>query len=216
MPHLRASRDSQVACCAPRAGSTAYTGAIAGLDVTYQRFSLGLSALAAALAGGYAWRFPDLRGGLMAASYVAVAFYVLPTSTHERYMYPFIVLAAPLLLVDARMRYVYPILSGTLLVNMLLVAPPVEDWMLRWDDALITHYIAGLNVVVFGALTWMLASDIIWTEDAVKAERSRVVSAEAPQDASRVRRGARVPRRARGCPQEAPPRVVRRQYHLRF
>jgi hypothetical protein len=159
--------------------STDVMFSVGGVDVTYQRFSLGLSALAGALAVAYAWRFPDLRGGLMAASYIAVAFYVLPTSTHERYMYPFVILAAPLLLVDARMRFVYPVLSGTLFLNMVLVAPPVEVWMLRWDDALFTHYIAGLNVLVFGALTWMVASDIIWADEAPGVERQRRAETEA-------------------------------------
>ena len=159
--------------------STDVMFSIGGIDVTYQRFSLGLSAVAGAMAVAYAWRFPDLRGGLMAASYVAVAFYVLPTSTHERYMYPFVILAAPLMLVDVRMRYVYPVLSGTLLLNMLLVAPPVESWMLRWDDALITHYVAGLNVIMFAALTWMVGSDIIWTEDAPRAQSTQQAEADA-------------------------------------
>jgi Gpi18-like mannosyltransferase len=135
---------------------------VGGLDVTYQRFSLLLSASAALVAAAYAWRYPTLRGGLLAAGYISIAFYVLPTSTHERYMYPMVALLAPLLLIDGRVRYIYAILSATLFVNMLLVAPPVESWMLRWDDALITHYIAGLNVIVFGVFTWLLVQDAMW------------------------------------------------------
>lgn len=132
-----------------------------GAEITYQRFSLMLSALAALLSAAYAFRHPTLRGALIAASYIAVAFYVLPTSTHERYMYPLVVLLAPVALVEMRFRYVYAVLSATLFVNMFLVAPPVESWMLRWDDALITHYIAGLNVLMLIIFSWMLLQDIL-------------------------------------------------------
>jgi len=132
----------------------------AGIAVTYQRFSLATSMLAALLAAAYVWRFPDGRGGLVAAGYIAAAFYVLPTSTHERYMYPLVVLLAPALLVEPRFRWVYGLLSATLFANMLLVAPPLASWSGRWDDALLTHYIAGVNVVVFAAYSAMLISDL--------------------------------------------------------
>jgi hypothetical protein len=143
------------------------------VDVTYQRFSLALSACAAALATAYAWRYATLRAGLVAAGYIAVAFYVLPTSTHERYMYPMAALLAPVLLVEARLRPLYAILSATLFLNMLLVAPPVESWMRRWDDALITHYIAGVNVVMLGAFSWMLAQDLLRRSERRRASASR-------------------------------------------
>jgi len=142
---------------------------VGGFDVTYQRFSLGLSALAALVAVAYTWRFPDVRGALVAASYVAVAFYVLPTSTHERYMYPMVALLAPVLLVERRYRYVYAVLSLTLFANMFLVAPPVASWSRRWDDALLTHYVAGVNVLVFAAYSWMLISELISMRGAAEA-----------------------------------------------
>ncbi len=133
---------------------------IGGLDLSYQRFSLGLSMAAALLALAYAWRFATLRGGLLAASYVAVAFYVLPTSTHERYMYPMAALLAPVVLVESRYRWLYAMLSVTLFANMFLVAPPVASWSRRWDDALFTHYVAGVNVLAFLAYTWLLVSEL--------------------------------------------------------
>lgn len=132
-----------------------------GMEVTYQRFSLALSALAALLALTYVWRYPTLRAALVAAGYIAVAFYVIPTSTHERYMYPMIALLAPVLFVEARLRWIYAALGATLFLNMLLVAPPARSWMLRWDDALITHYIAGLNVLLFVAFSWLLVRDLV-------------------------------------------------------
>lgn len=147
--------------------------------VTYQRFSLGCSLVAAALATAYAWRFPTLRAGLVAAGYLFVAFYVLPTNTHERYMYPAIALLAPALLVERRLLWVYAALSATLFVNMVLVAPPVESWMRRWDDAVGTHYVAGLNVVVFAAFSWMLLSDLLWPAESSSPEVAGAARAEA-------------------------------------
>jgi hypothetical protein len=142
---------------------------IAGIAVTYQRFSLAMSLLAALLATAYAWRFPDVRGGLVAAAYIAAAFYVLPTSTHERYMYPLVVLLAPVLLVEPRFRWVYGLLSATLFANMLFVAPPVASWSGRWDDALPTHYVAGVSVLVFAAYSAMLVSDLARSLSATRA-----------------------------------------------
>lgn len=138
--------------------------------ITYQRFSLGCSLIAAALATAYAWRFATLRAGLVAAGYLFVAFYVLPTSTHERYMYPAIALLAPALLVERRLAWVYAALSATLFLNMVLVAPPVESWMRRWDDAVGTHYVAGINVIVFAAFSWMLLSDLLRPAPAPRSE----------------------------------------------
>lgn len=164
----------------PEAKDTMFS--IGGIDVTYQRFSLLLSLAAAALAAAYAWRRSTIAGGplatgLIAGAYIAVAFYVLPTNTHERYMYPFVVLMAPVLLMEARFRWVYAVLSATLFLNMFLVAPPVESWMRRLDDATATHYIGGLNVLVFGWMTWLLASDL-WAPRRAP-ERDAIASAEA-------------------------------------
>ncbi|MBI5285589.1 MAG: DUF2029 domain-containing protein, partial [Chloroflexi bacterium] len=152
---------------------------LGGLAVTYQRFSLGLSGFAALLAAAYTWRFATLRGGLVAAGYIAVAFYVLPTSTHERYMYPMVAILAPVLLVEPRFRYVYAILSATLFLNMFLVAPPVTSWSRRWDDALITHYIAGLNVLVFVVYSWMLARDLVLMPAVAPSAAVRKIDGEA-------------------------------------
>ena len=135
----------------------------AGIAVTYQRFSLGLSALAALFATVYAWRFPDVRGGLVAAGYLAAAFYVLPVSTHQRYMYPLVPLLAQVLLVEPRLRWVYAALSAALFTNMLFVAPPIASWSGRWDDALFTHYVAAVSVLVFAVYSWMLVSDLART-----------------------------------------------------
>lgn len=137
--------------------------------LTYQRFSLVLSALAAMLGAASAWRRNTVVGGLVAGAYIALAFYVLPTNTHERYMFPFVVMLAPVLVIEHRFRYVYAILSATLFLNMLLVAPPVRSWMLRWDDAPATHYVAGLNVLMFAVYSWWLASDLF-------APRGRMVA----------------------------------------
>lgn len=155
-----------------------------GVTLTYQRFSLILSAAAAVAALVYSWRFPTLRGGLIAASYIAVAFYVLPTSTHERYMYPMVALLAPVMLVDGRFRYLYAALSLTLFANMFLVAPPVASWSRRWDDATWTHYIAGANVLAFAIFSWLLTSDLVseWRGGGASAARPHASSDERPSE----------------------------------
>src|SRR5205809_331186 len=70
--------------------------------LSYQVFGLALFGLATVIGLGYCWRRPGIRGALIASAYLAFAFYMLPTSTHERYLYPFVALLLPVALLDRR------------------------------------------------------------------------------------------------------------------
>src|SRR5205814_9355472 len=54
--------------------------------LTYKRIGLALSIGAGLLSLAYTWRRPTLDSALVAAAYLAFAFYMLPTATHERYL----------------------------------------------------------------------------------------------------------------------------------
>ena len=75
-------------------GGVAFT--LAGHDVTWQLVGLILFAAVAALALWQVARRDDTRGVLVASLLMAVAFFVLPTRVHERYLFPALALAAPL------------------------------------------------------------------------------------------------------------------------
>lgn len=105
----------------------------AGLGfLTYKRAGLGLSAMAIVVALAYTWRRPTLAGGLIAAAYMAFAFYMLPTSSHERYLYPFLGLLLPVAIARRRWLWLYVPASITFTANLLVVAPPVHSWAGRW------------------------------------------------------------------------------------
>ncbi len=129
--------------------------------LTYRHAGLALSAAAGALATVYVWRRPTLRDGLLAASYLALAFYVLPVSTHERYMYPLVALLLPVAMLERRWLWLYAIASTTLFLNMIVAAPPIESLSGRWLESPFSLAIAGVNVVMFAWFTAVLASDLI-------------------------------------------------------
>ena len=128
--------------------------------LTYRHAGLALSAAAGGLATVYAWRRPTLRDGLLAASYLALAFYVLPVSTHERYMYPLVALLLPVAMFERRWLWLYAGASTTLFLNMVVAAPPVESLSGRWLESPFSLAIAAVNVGMFVAFTAVLALDL--------------------------------------------------------
>ncbi|HYN48603.1 MAG TPA: hypothetical protein VER83_07025, partial [Candidatus Nanopelagicales bacterium] len=78
--------------------------------------------LMAAAVGGLMvvlWRrHDDRRALLVALAVMAVAFFVLPTRVHERYLYPFFALGAILLVLRPRWAAVYAILAVANLANL--------------------------------------------------------------------------------------------------
>ncbi len=125
--------------------------------LTYRLLGMALSACAAVLAAGYASAHRDLRGLLIAGAYLAFAFYMLPMSIHERYLFPVLALLLPVAIVDRRWMWLYASASLTLFTNMFVIAPPVEAWSGRWVDAPIIPLVAGANVAMFVAFTAIVA-----------------------------------------------------------
>jgi len=125
--------------------------------LTYRLLGLGLSAGAATLAAGYASARRDLRGLLIAAAYLAFAFYMLPMSIHERYLFPVLALLLPVAIADRRWMWIYAPASATLFANMFVIAPPVEAWSGQWVDGPFIPFVAAANVAIFLAYTTIVA-----------------------------------------------------------
>jgi dolichyl-phosphate-mannose--protein O-mannosyl transferase len=67
----------------------------------------------------FLWRRHDDRWALLAAlAVMSIAFFVLPTRVHERYLYPFFALGAILMAVQPRWALVYGVLTAANLANV--------------------------------------------------------------------------------------------------
>ncbi len=81
-------------------------------------------------------RRPDRRTILVGVAVLAIAFFVVPTRVHERYMFPFYAVAAILAAVSLRWRIGYVLLSAATFANMYVVLttlypnnPQIDDWL---------------------------------------------------------------------------------------
>ncbi len=129
---------------------------IGGLPLSFRQAAYAMSVLSATLAIAYAWFRPGLRGALVAAAYLAFAFYAWPIGSHERYLYPFLGLLLPVVIVERRWSPLYVALSTTFFLNLFVAAPPLHVWMGRWVYGEFGAYVAGLNTALFGLCTIML------------------------------------------------------------
>jgi 4-amino-4-deoxy-L-arabinose transferase-like glycosyltransferase len=75
------------------------------------------------------WRRDDRRTLLVALTVIAIAFFVLPTRVHERYLFPFFALGAVLLAVSPRWAGVYAVLAVANTANLygILTEPFYEN-----------------------------------------------------------------------------------------
>jgi hypothetical protein len=134
--------------------------------LTYERLALGLSIGATALACGYLLRNAGLAATLVAAAYEAFAFYQLPIGSHERYLYPLLVLLLPVALVRRGWLLLYVPVSVTFFLNLILVAPPVPRYMDRYVYGDIGVATAAVNTLLFTAFTVVLIAGCVRTRDA--------------------------------------------------
>ena len=126
--------------------------------LTYRMIGLLLSAGAGLLALLYLRARQSLEGALVSAAYLAFAFYMLPVSTHERYLYPFLALLLPVAVVRARWRALFGAASLAFFVYLFVVAPPMESYAGRWVDSPLSVAVASLNCLLFALFTGALAT----------------------------------------------------------
>lgn len=126
------------------------------LALSYTTLALSLCVPATLVVLGYLRRHRDLAGLLVATAAMVFAFYMLPASTHERYLYPMFALAAPLLVRWPRLIPGYVLLSATFFLNLLAINPPTSSDAWQWHGTDFAVAVAALHVAVFGAtLVWL-------------------------------------------------------------
>ncbi|HET9613768.1 MAG TPA: hypothetical protein VFP22_03055, partial [Candidatus Limnocylindrales bacterium] len=99
---------------------------------------------------------------LVGVTVLTVAFFVLPTRVHERYLYPFIAVGAVLAAVSIRWRLAYVVLSATTFLNMYVVLttlysnnPGVSDWLGIGGDIRKTEWVTAIVVALTVAAVWV-------------------------------------------------------------
>ena len=145
-------------------------------------------------------RRDDRWTSLLAVTVLAIAFFVVPTRVHERYLFPFFALGAILAAVSARWAVAYLVLAAASFGNLYAILltpfyknPGVTDWLglgpaIRspWGVGVIA--LAHLAVFIF-ALTELRRSRAVALAAATTAGRE----AESVADGSTVPRGAVAP-----------------------
>ncbi|HEV7810324.1 MAG TPA: hypothetical protein VGO64_06980, partial [Candidatus Limnocylindrales bacterium] len=95
---------------------------------------------------------------------LAIAFFILPTRVHERYLYPFIAVGAILAAVSVRWRIAYVLLSTTTFLNMYVVLttlytdnPGIRDWLGIGGDIRSKSGVTTVALVALAASIWAFA-----------------------------------------------------------
>ena len=92
--------------------------AIGSFTITWQLVGAVLFFAVAALAFRVVWRRDDAPALLFAVLLVSVAFFVLPTRVHERYLFPALAFAAPFVVRSWGWRAAYGVLSISFFLNI--------------------------------------------------------------------------------------------------
>jgi hypothetical protein len=157
---------------------------LAGQDVSYALVSLALCAAATIVALLYLRRHLDMPGLLLSASAMVFAFYMLPTSTHERYLYPLFALAAPLLVRTPSLIPGYAALALAFFLNLVAITPPGDASYWEWRDTNFAIGVAAFNVALYSAFVlWMLwdgALQFVFERTSTPRRRALVIADRKP------------------------------------
>ncbi|MEO7295994.1 MAG: phospholipid carrier-dependent glycosyltransferase [Candidatus Limnocylindria bacterium] len=142
-----------------RGNDTDVVLALGSIGLSWQQVGTLLFAAVALLALVQVARRDDLRGVLLASLFIAIAFFVLPTRVHERYLFPVLALAVPLLFSGRMWPWIYAGLSLSFFANIYWVY--TEDW--SWTGTVINPGANGEPMPQDPFLTSTLLTDAgIW------------------------------------------------------
>ncbi len=108
------------------------------------------------------WR-PDPLTILTGLTVIAIAFFVVPTRVHERYLFPFFALGAIAAAVSIRWRIAYIVLGVTTFLNMYVVLttlypdnPQISDWLGIGTAIRGWQWVAAIATVNLLAFLWSM------------------------------------------------------------
>jgi Gpi18-like mannosyltransferase len=141
--------------------------------LTYQNLGIFLFALAYGWSIYLLWKRENKETIWLAAAQVALAFYLLPTRVHERYLFPFFLFFVPISLILPFRRILYYSLSVTYLINMMVIYPLVGFYKEVTEiDTLIGVLTAATNLVLYALF---LVSEYIRTDECDESDYSPVL-----------------------------------------
>ncbi|MBN2328869.1 MAG: NPCBM/NEW2 domain-containing protein [Candidatus Omnitrophica bacterium] len=73
------------------------------------------------------WKRREENSPWIAAAHIALAFFMLPTKVHERYLFPYFVFAAPLAAQSKIRRFFFGAFSVTYLINLIVICPLIGE-----------------------------------------------------------------------------------------
>ena len=129
---------------------------VGGLSLTWQQVGTLLFVAVALLVLWQVWRRDDMRGVVMAALVLSIAFFVLPTRVHERYLFPALALGALLFFSGRAWPWLYGAISVVFFANVYWVY--TEDWTFV-TDRVINPGVGGLPMVQDAFLESTLFTD---------------------------------------------------------
>jgi Gpi18-like mannosyltransferase len=150
---------------------------IGAFELTYARLSLVLFAGATLIVLAYLRHRLDLEGLLVASAVLVFAFYMLPTSTHERYAYPAFAFGAPLMIRHRWLALPYAVLSLTFILNLLAINPPTADAFWEWHGTRFAIGVAVFNTLAFALVMCAIIALAVRGRMAVKEPAREVVPA---------------------------------------
>ncbi|MCV0402156.1 MAG: phospholipid carrier-dependent glycosyltransferase [Chloroflexi bacterium] len=166
---------------------------LGGMSLTWQSIGTLLFVVVAVLALVQVARRDDLRGVLVASLLLAIAFFVLPTRVHERYLFPALALAAPLLFAGRSWPWIYGGLSLSFFANVYWVY--TEDWSFAGgvinpgadglpmpQSELLTHTLLTDHGIWGLALLSVLLLLVVGWHSLALAFRARIAPASASED----------------------------------
>lgn len=131
--------------------------ALGGATFRVEHLALLLTGAATLVTLAYLRRRPDAGGLLTACAYLVFAFYMIPLSTHERYLYPLFGLLAPVAVVERRWLPLYLVLAPVFALNLYATAPTDPDLVGTLLVSRLSLAMTALNVVAFLTVTGAMA-----------------------------------------------------------
>jgi hypothetical protein len=150
---------------------------IGSLSISYTFVSQVLTGLSGVLMLTYAWRAKSPMYAYVAAAFLAFSFFMLPMKIHERYLFPFFALMAPLAVQNRRAFLVYLALTCTFAANLFGVYQVFYGEFFKQRDVALVC--TAINVTVYVVYAASMVRQLRWPPRLRQSRAARTPRKEA-------------------------------------